>query len=202
MTNSAFLPSLSSPIPGNRARSWRRPWRVLRRLPLLGLLGAALALPAAAQPTQNAWSLHRAKGKTYKRVGLNWHSEALWTRRLGESGRVELSAELGLAWWRPDAGAPAGDMLQFSAVPLWRFWASPQSRLHVEIGIGPSLLSRRQFAGRNLSTHFQFADHIGLGYALDERSRLGLRYSHFSNAGIKRPNPGLDVLQITWTKGF
>lgn len=173
--------------------------RFLFNVALLGLSGGSAAAQTASE---GAMSLHLAQGRTYQRATLNWEGPVLWTRRLGEQARVELNMELGLSHWRPRAGATPGTMSQLSAVPMWRFWPSPESRLFFELGIGPSLLSRKAFAGRNLSTNFQFADHFGLGYAIDAHTRLGLRYSHFSNAGIKRPNPGLDIFQLTLSRGF
>lgn len=168
----------------------------------VALLGLSCGSAVAQTASEGAMSLHLAQGKTYQRATLNWEGPVLWTRRLGEQARVELNLELGLSHWRPRAGAKAGNMSQLSAVPMWRFWLSPESRLFFELGIGPSLLSRKEFAGRNLSTNFQFADHVGLGYAIDDHTRLGLRYSHFSNASIKRPNPGLDIIQLTLSRSF
>ena len=41
-----------------------------------------------------------------------------------------------------------------------------------------------------MSTAFEFADHIGLGYVFNNKFDLGLRVQHYSNAGIKKPNNG------------
>lgn len=158
---------------------------------MLGRSGSPQRLaPAAA-------SLHLASGPYCHRLTANRESRVLWTRRLGSSrARVELSMELGVSAWMPHRDREPGGMWQLSAVPVWRFWPSDESPHFLELGVGPSLLSRKRFAGRQLSTHFQFADHIGLGRRVGDQNRLGLRISHFSNASIKRPNPGLDVLQL------
>ena len=41
-----------------------------------------------------------------------------------------------------------------------------------------------------MSTAFEFADHIGVGYVFNNNFDLGLRLQHYSNAGIKKPNSG------------
>ena len=41
-----------------------------------------------------------------------------------------------------------------------------------------------------------------MGFLLTPNNRIGLRYSHFSNASIKRPNPGLDAVQVSYTYQF
>lgn len=160
------------------------------------------ALGATAAHADSAYSLHLAQGKTYQRLTLNWESGMLWSRPLGETGRLELAMELGLSAWQADAGREPRRLAQFSAVPLWRWWPSQEARWFVEAGVGPSLLSSSRFADRRLSTAFQFADHLGLGFAVDRDTRLGLRVSHFSNASIKRPNPGLDIYQLTVWRRF
>ena len=32
--------------------------------------------------------------------------------------------------------------------------------------------------------------------------RLGLRYDHYSNAGIRKPNPGVELASIRYTHRF
>jgi lipid A 3-O-deacylase len=72
----------------------------------------------------------------------------------------------------------------------------------LEGGIGATLISKNELGPRNLSTGFQFGDHIGLGYRLSPSSLVGWRYSHYSNASIKTPNQGLDIFQITLRSAF
>nr|WP_308645911.1 acyloxyacyl hydrolase [Ottowia beijingensis] len=44
----------------------------------------------------------------------------------------------------------------------------------------------------------------GAGRAVgrDARSTLGVRYQHISNAGIKKPNPGMDFVLLYYTHRF
>jgi hypothetical protein len=47
-----------------------------------------------------------------------------------------------------------------------------------------------------LSTHFQFGDHIGLGYVFSDAFELGLRLQHFSNGGYQEPNDGVNFVVL------
>ncbi|CFN83565.1 lipoprotein [Bordetella pertussis] len=91
-------------------------------------------------------------------------------------------------------------MWQASAIPMFRWWTG--ERFYIEAGIGATVFSSTSFADKRIGSAFQFGDHIGLGFLLTPSNRIGLRYSHFSNAGIKEPNPGLDIVQLTYTYQF
>ena len=55
-----------------------------------------------------------------------------------------------------------------------------------------------------MSTAFQFADMLGVGmqFGREARSTLGLRVQHLSNLGIKKPNPGIEFLQLYYSYRF
>ncbi|EWM51682.1 lipid A 3-O-deacylase family protein [Bordetella holmesii 30539] len=83
---------------------------------------------------------------------------------------------------------------------MFRWWAT--DRFYLEAGVGATVFSHTSFADKRIGSAFQFGDHVGLGFLLTQNSRVGVRYSHFSNANIKKPNPGLDVVQLTYTYQF
>ncbi|KZN65919.1 hypothetical protein N473_10145 [Pseudoalteromonas luteoviolacea CPMOR-1] len=76
--------------------------------------------------------------------------------------------------------------------------------LFLEFGIGVSLLDDTQFAGKNVSTHYQFEDRLGIVMKFGENfsQSVALRYFHYSNAGFKSPNPGLDFISFSYSKFF
>src|SRR3546814_19293986 len=74
-------------------------------------------------------------------------------------------------------------MWQLSATPMLRWW--PAEFFYAEIGVGVTGLSRTHFAGRDLGSAFQFGNHAGVGVLINDAHRIGLRYSHFSTAGLK-----------------
>ncbi|NGM88011.1 acyloxyacyl hydrolase [Parapusillimonas sp. SGNA-6] len=183
---------------------------------MLAAILLGLALPAAGQPVSapstvapetsalpsvsHGIGLRFGYNDDYRKYALTYEIPTLWSHRFqNDWGRLDLDAEFAVAYWRAQDGDP-DSLWQLSATPMLRWW--PSDIFYAEIGVGATVLNRTHFAGRNLSTAFQFGNHIGFGTVLNGAHRIGLRYSHFSNAGIKHPNPGLDVLTLTYTYRF
>lgn len=109
------------------------------------------------------------------------------------------------SYWELDFGYFDADEDNLSDVGIsaalrWqskRPWAA-----YAEIGSGAHFFSHTRLEGRSLSTALQFGSWLGVGMTFGERKRyeLGYRYVHYSNAGIKRPNDGLDahLLHVGW----
>lgn len=164
-------------------------------------VAAATSAAANSLGPQGGVSLHYGVGEHYKRYTLNYETAPIWTTAFGGSwGRLDLTPELGASYWTADGSRSPGNAWQFSAIPMFRWWAS--ERFYIEAGVGATVFTRTRFADKNIGSAFQFGDHIGVGFLLTPNNRIGLRYSHFSNAGIKRPNPGLDTVQVTYTYQF
>ncbi len=66
---------------------------------------------------------------------------------------------------------------------------------YVELGIGLSLVSHKEFGGRKLGTHFQFEDRFGMGVRFGENREYDISYKaiHFSNAYIGSYNHGINL---------
>ncbi|GAB2454364.1 acyloxyacyl hydrolase [Comamonas humi] len=90
---------------------------------------------------------------------------------------------------------------------------APTLRLHsgssfpwfVEAGIG-GFLSNRVYHSRDkdFSTAFNFGTHLGAGFFSGPRreNEWSVRLEHFSNAGIKSPNPGENFVQLRYARHF
>jgi lipid A 3-O-deacylase len=163
----------------------------------IGASGTAVTAPAEAP--SGAISLRLGYNSDYRKIGLMYETPPWWSGSSATWGRLDLGAELGISYWDARKGHP-DSMWQLSATPMLRWW--PTQSFYAEIGVGLTALSRTHFADRDLSTAFQFGNHVGAGVLINDAHRIGLRYSHFSNAGLKSPNPGLDLLQLTYTYQF
>ena len=152
----------------------------------------------AATPGQG-FSLQYGYHPNYQRFGLAYETPSLWRYDFTNDGHVDLGVEFGASYWKADNRDP-DTMWQVAIVPMLRWW--PQDTYYLELGVGPSLLSRAHFAGKELSTRFQFTSHVGGGFVVNDVHRFGLRYTHVSNASIKRPNPGLDLFEASYTYQF
>lgn len=76
--------------------------------------------------------------------------------------------------------------------------------LYFEFGIGASLVQDKKFAGKDIGSHYQFEDRLGLIIKPSEESEheFAIRYLHYSNGGLNTKNPGLDFLGFTYINKF
>lgn len=123
------------------------------------------------------------------RAALQWRGPTTWV----PVPRREVGGYLELSFGAWNNGERVGDVAFASFLRLERFRAPP----YFEVGLGAHLLSDRPSReGRRFSTSLQLALHLGAGlrFGDDERYELGLRFSHLSNSGLKKPNPGANFL--------
>ncbi|WMJ69474.1 acyloxyacyl hydrolase [Stenotrophomonas sp. 24(2023)] len=164
------------------------------------LLPALLHLPTALASERPAVAVQAGEGLgDYRRASLLWQSAPQWHWQGSSGQRVDLTLELGLARWQGN-DEQHQHAWQANAIPLFRWHLHP--RVFVEAGVGATVFDRTRVGGRRISTAWQFGDHLGVGMRVDDRQRVSLRWSHYSNASIKRPNPGLDVIQLTWAVAY
>ncbi|MCC2603809.1 acyloxyacyl hydrolase [Planctobacterium marinum] len=73
-----------------------------------------------------------------------------------------------------------------------------------EFGIGVSLVEDTRFAGKDIGSHYQFEDRLGIIFEFGEnlRESVALRYMHYSNGGLNDNNPGMDFANIAYTWHF
>ena len=82
---------------------------------------------------------------------------------------------------------------------MFRLEGTAPGSPYLEAAIGFHVISDLQIDyDRSFSTRFQFGDHVGVGMRFGPRDRydVGLRLQHLSNGGIRKPNPGIDFLQL------
>ena len=81
--------------------------------------------------------------------------------------------------------------------PVFRFENDNKKGIYYEGGIGVHMLSKLYNNSDNrLSTHFQFGDHIAMGYVFDNKWEAAVKLQHFSNGGYKKPNSGVNFLEL------
>ncbi len=93
------------------------------------------------------------------------------------------------------------EFTQLLVVPVLR-WELSQvpSPWYVEAGLGLSLLDRRyQLRQTPQSSRWNFEEVLAVGYRVGPGHEVSLRLSHFSNASLRRPNPGGERLMVRWT---
>lgn len=184
-----------------RALAAVRPWALTAGL----LLGVATAAHAQAQGID--WTLvgGASNESSVRSLGVT----AGWTRPTplwqGDAWRLRLRHEGVLAAWHVPR---AKDLVEIGYSPVLRLerpLSGGSSVLFLEGSIGVRLLSHTRVSQEHrMSTAFQFADMLGVGmqFGREARSTLGLRIQHLSNLGIKKPNPGIEFLQLYYSYRF
>lgn len=103
--------------------------------------------------------------------------------------------EASLNYWEKSGEQIYG--IAFSPVFVYYFGNKSNSiHPYVEGGIGGALLSDTKIQRRDLSSHFNFEDRLGIGVRMKSFD-LNARYLHYSNAGIVEPNDGIDIFMFT-----
>ena len=180
-------------------------WLKFGAMGCAGLACAAASAQAGLAPAA-AFIQEGGAGRTRSTTaGLLWDGPQRWSVGGGEvTGYWEGS----IARWTYESrfDAPATWLAQFGLTPVFRFRpGAANSHWFADLGIGLTLTTRLyQTDRRQFSTRFNFGDHVGLGWSFGEgdRQEIVLRVEHFSNGGLREPNPGLNFVQLRYACRF
>ena len=82
-----------------------------------------------------------------------------------------------------------------SVGPLWSLYMSNTS--HITFSISPTYVNRNLMANRPIGGHWHFTSALAWEYQPRRNSwSFGLSIQHTSNAGLDRPNPGIDTISL------
>ncbi len=135
------------------------------------------------------------------RVGVQWD----WNKKWVEMGNWHLGG-----YWESDAGYWSNNSYArthsqhigyriHAGFPFPADHALVRCRRTLELGVGLHFLSATSVSTqRQFGTSFQFGDHVGVGVRFGDKGKydIGYRYQHFSNAGIKDPNQGINFNEL------
>jgi hypothetical protein len=190
---------------------WRKPLLqgLFAIMLLVGLPQPLQAAPQHSMATQPRHQLHVAyvqgEGDVQGLKVAVQRESAFFTQHLQDYGFAgTVSFEMSANFWRfgPENDTDQNVVLTVSPVLTFSLGKVFENELLAEFGIGVSLLDDTTFAGKNVSTHYQFEDRLGLIYRLSHEDSISLRYLHYSNAGFKKPNPGLDFIALGYSRAF
>jgi len=128
------------------------------------------------------------------RLGLRKDSDFHWFANA--TGYLSLYYEASLNYWKKGSDEIYGVALS----PVFIYYFGDENNLirpYVEGGIGIAGISDMDIGNRDMTTAFQFEDRVGAGVLIDNKVDLSFRYMHYSNASIKQPNDGIDILIAT-----
>ena len=162
---------------------------------------AAVAAVALGQSfTANAAGLEFGVGHTSEstmtyRLGLKSDWDNSWLQ--SDVGRLTGYWDGAYTYWEGDKSS-ASNSLSFSPVLVYEF-AGERLKPYVEAGIGVALFSHTEVEGNKLGTAFQFEDRLGFGVRFAGGHEVGIRATHYSNAGISSTNDGVESYALHYT---
>jgi hypothetical protein len=175
-------------------------------LALLALGGGAGSAAAFDLAPQSAFAQYGSAGDTEAAtIGVTWDWNRRWS--LG-SGELSGYWEAALGRWRGPAVGDSGSAYttQIGITPVFRWRPDGgSSPWFFEAGIGANALTPIYRTERkSFSTTFNFGDHLAVGrsFGAQREHELALRVQHFSNGGIKEPNPGETFGQLRYVYRF
>ncbi len=96
-----------------------------------------------------------------------------------------------------DISGLSHSLTDFGFTPILRWQGTKLHPVYAELGIGINYMTQKyNNNGRSMSSDFQFGDHIGVGYVFSNGFDLNLNFQHYSDAGIRRPNPAVNFVNI------
>jgi len=180
--------------------------KVLTFLAAVAALGASQA-SMAADGYFDSVALEGGGGEHVQVVRLS--AQKNWNKNWFATSGYHLSGywDANVAYWRANRWDDIQDNRKNLAVigvtPVFRWEADDKLGFYGEAGIGASVFSSVYTnTHRQLSTAFEFADHIGVGYVLANKWDIGVRLQHYSNGGIKHPNGGVNLALVRAAYSF
>ncbi len=132
------------------------------------------------------------------RLGGKNNFKSTWFE--SDYGRLSGYYEASVSYWEKE-GVKVG-VVAFSPVFAYYFGSKDNSiQPYVEAGIGVAYISKTKIKGRDMASNFQFEDRVGLGIKTGAYD-FNVRYMHYSNAGLKKPNDGIDIIMFTLAYRF
>ncbi len=157
----------------------------------MGQLGAAQAADVTAAIGQSGDST------MVYRLGAQWDWDSSWMQ--SDVGRLTGYWDLGYTYWDGDETS-SNHSLSLAPVFVYEF-AGQSVRPYIEAGIGVAAFSSTELEGNDLGTSFQFEDLIGVGLRFSGQE-IGVRATHYSNAGLKTPNDGAEAYTLRYRMSF
>ena len=163
---------------------------------LAALAAAALGPSLAAQAAGLEFAVgHTSESTMTYRLGLKSDWDKSWLQ--SDVGRLTGYWDGAYTYWECDKSS-ASNSLSFSPVLVYEF-AGESVKPYLEAGIGMALFSHTEVEGNRLGSAFQFEDRLGFGLRFAGGHEVGIRATHYSNAGISSRNDGVESYALHYT---
>ena len=129
------------------------------------------------------------------RLGMQFDWDKSWLQ--SDVGRLTGYWSGAYTFWNGRKSAN-NNSLSFSPVFVYEF-AGQSVKPYVELGVGVALFSNTQVEDNHLGSVFQFEDRLGFGLRFTGGHEVGIRVTHYSNAGMTNPNDGAESYALHYT---
>ncbi|SFJ21914.1 lipid A 3-O-deacylase [Pseudomonas guineae] len=131
------------------------------------------------------------------RLGTQFDFQQSWFA--SDVGRLTGYWDAAYTYWDGDQTA-SNHSLSLSPVLVYEF-AGERFKPYLEAGIGIAAFSSTELEDNDLGSSFQFEDRIGFGVRFADQE-VGVRALHYSNAGLKQPNDGVESYSVHYRLSF
>ena len=114
-------------------------------------------------------------------------------------GRLSGYWDAAYTFWDGDQTA-SNHSLSVSPVLVYEF-AGERFKPYIEAGIGIAAFSSTELEDNDLGSSVQFEDRLGFGVRFAGQE-VGVRALHYSNAGLKNPNDGVENYSLHYRLSF
>lgn len=168
-------------------------------VPLAAAAAFALGSMSSAQAASVSFEVGQTSESTMVyRLGTQWDFNKSWWQ--SDVGHLTGYWDAAYGYWDGDHG-DAMHSLSFSPVFVYEFTGGSVTP-YIEAGIGVAVFSDTKYEGRDFGSAFNFEDRIGVGIRFAGNQEVGLRAMHYSNAGIKQPNDGIENYSLHYRMSF
>lgn len=176
--------------------------RTVKRFLINSTLAAAAALPAAMTMANGISGAIGATGQgdVTARVGIVSEWQSRWYET--QVGSLTGYWDLAYTYWDSGDLYSAAHSVSFSPVLVYEFNNQHRFTPFIEVGVGAALFSKTRVTEHKLGSSLNFENRIGFGVELPGKHRIGLRALHYSNAGLKNPNDGVESYSLFYSKTF
>lgn len=169
----------------------------MRRMFYLAALAAALLGQSfSAQAAGVEFSVGQTSDSTQAyRLGMQFDWDKSWLQ--SDVGRLTGYWSGAYTFWDGDEKS-SNHSLSFSPVLVYEF-AGQNIKPYIEAGIGVAVFANTEVEDNKLGSAFQFEDRFGFGLRFNGGHEVGIRATHYSNAGITTPNDGVESYSLHYT---
>ncbi|MHC8328887.1 acyloxyacyl hydrolase [Pseudomonas sp. LB1P83] len=169
----------------------------MKRLFCLAAIAAALmgqSFTAQAAGVEFAVGQTSESTMTY-RLGMQFDWDKSWLQ--SDVGRLTGYWSGAYTYW-DGKETTSNHSLSFSPVLVYEF-AGQTVKPYVELGVGVAVFANTEVENNQLGSSFQFEDRFGFGLRLAGGHEVGIRATHYSNAGLSSPNNGVESYALHYT---